>query len=300
MIRRAATRSGRVLRRALIASLAVGLATLGAITLPAVAAAVEPSDGWAPVDSATIRPGAQTDTAGGRCTGNFIFRDREDEDRVFIGQAAHCSGMLGPTDTETDGCKAAAHPIGTKVKIAGASKLGELAYSSWNTMQEVGETDPDTCSYNDFSLIEIHPDDVGKVNPSLPVFGGPTGVDDDGVGAGEQVFGYGNSPDRFDLDPLKPMSGVSTGDIAAGRAHNAVVAPPVIPGDSGGPWVDGDGSAIGSLIGIQFLPAPPGATLIADLSHALAYANQHGDLGEIELVQGTEPFEARLLPGAGV
>jgi hypothetical protein len=141
---------------------------------------------------------------------------------------------------------------------------------------------------------------VGKVNPSLPAFGGPTAVDTDGVGAGERVFGYGNSPDRFDLDPLKPLSGVSVGDLADGRAHNAYLVPPVIPGDSGGPYVDGDGSAIGTLIGIQFLPAPPGATLIADLSHALAYANEHGDVGKVELVTGTEPFEARLLPGAGL
>jgi hypothetical protein len=90
------------------------------------------------------------------------------------------------------------------------------------------------------------------------------------------------------------------GDLAAGRAHNAYLVPPVIPGDSGGPYSDADGSAIGTLIGVQFLPAPPGASLIADLAHTLAYANQHGDVGQVEMVAGTQPFEARALPGLGV
>ncbi len=297
MISRAATGSGRVIRRTLAAALAVGLAVLGTVTLPTVAGAVEPGD-WAPVDSATIRPGAQTDTDGGRCTGNFIFINSDDD--VFIGQAAHCSSQLAATDTQTDGCSAPVLPIGTPVKIAGASQPGELAYNSWNAMQAAGESDPVVCNYNDFALIRIHPDDLGMVNPTLPVFGGPSGLDVDGVGAGERVFGYGNSPDRFDVGALKPMSGVSVGDIGDGRAHNAYLVPPVIPGDSGGPHFDANGSAIGSLIGVQFLPPPPGATLIADLSHTLAYANEHGDVGAVELVTGTEPFSPRLLPGAGV
>jgi hypothetical protein len=52
-------------------------------------------------------------------------------------------------------------------------------------MQARGESDPDTCQFNDLALIRIDPADVGKVNPSVPGFGGPTGVG--GAEAGETV-----------------------------------------------------------------------------------------------------------------
>ena len=45
-------------------------------------------------------------------------------------------------------------------------------------MQARGETDADTCAYNDLALVKIDPADVGKVNPSIPFWGGPTGLDD--------------------------------------------------------------------------------------------------------------------------
>ena len=66
-------------------------------------------------------------------------------------------------------------PIGTPVEVDGASKPGTLVYNSWLTMQAKGETDPDTCAYNDLALVKIDPADVGNVNPSVPGFGGPTG-----------------------------------------------------------------------------------------------------------------------------
>lgn len=60
--------------------------------------------------------------------------------------------------------------------MTGASKPGTLAYNSWLTMQAAGGGDPDTCAYNDLALIRLDPTDVGKVNPSVPGYGGPTGV----------------------------------------------------------------------------------------------------------------------------
>ena len=43
-------------------------------------------------------------------------------------------------------------------------------------MQAAGETDADTCAYNDFALIKLDPADYGKVNPSVPTLGGPTAL----------------------------------------------------------------------------------------------------------------------------
>ena len=91
---------------------------------------------------------------------------------TYIGQAAHCAGTGAATDT--DGCLATSHPLGTPVEVTGASRPGSLVYSSWLTMQANGESDPDTCAYNDFALVRIDPADVDVVNPSVPGFGGPT------------------------------------------------------------------------------------------------------------------------------
>lgn len=296
MIVGAATRSGRALRRAAVAGLVVALSVLGASAAVPAAASELKDHGhpvWAPAATAEIHPGVRTDSVGAICTANFVFTDGKD---VFLGQAAHCSSLLAPTDTEPDGCSAAVRPVGTPVTVEGATHPGTLAYSSWSTMQAVGETDPDACAYNDFALVRIDPDDVDGVNPSLPVYGGPTRVDGDGLPAGERVFGYGNSPQRQGLAPLKPSSGVSVGDVGGGRAHIAYLVPPVIPGESGGPYVDADGAAVGTLIGIQFLPPPPASTVLADLAAALAYGREHGELGKLRLVPGTEPFRRPALP----
>src|SRR5687768_16698855 len=159
----------------LIATLAV------AALLPASASA------WAPADSAAIHPGVQTNTEGsGQCTSNFIFQEGSD---TYIGQAAHCASTGAATDT--DGCVAESLPLGTKVDVDGASVRGTLAYSSWVTMQQNGETYEETCAYNDFALVKLDPADVPNVNPSIPVFGGPQGICRSA--AGEQVYTYGNS-----------------------------------------------------------------------------------------------------------
>ena len=146
---------------AVVACLAMAVALLA----PSAASA------WAPAATATVHPGVQTFTAGAQCTSNFVFQDGS---TVYLGQAAHCSGTGG--QTETDGCTSGSLPLGTPIEVTGASKPGTLVYNSWLTMQAKGETDPDTCAYNDLALIRLDPADVGKVNPSVPGFGGPTGV----------------------------------------------------------------------------------------------------------------------------
>src|SRR2546423_5015603 len=54
---------------------------------------------WAPASSAAIHPGVQTRTDGSQCTANFVYYDGSG---VYLGQAAHCSGTGGSTDT--NGC----------------------------------------------------------------------------------------------------------------------------------------------------------------------------------------------------
>ena len=125
---------------------------------------------WAPAGKATIHPGVQTFTNGAQCTANFVFRSGA---TVYIGQAAHCSGT--GDSTETDGCTSKSLPIGTKVKV-GDVVTGTMVYNSWITMQKRHEKRPNVCAYNDLALIKLPPSAVAKVNPSVPFWGGPTGV----------------------------------------------------------------------------------------------------------------------------
>jgi hypothetical protein len=137
------------------------------LSLTAIApAAASAAPTWAPAASAAVRPGVMTYTDGGQCTANFVFYDASD---VYIGQAAHCSST--GTATDTDGCDSGSLPLGTPVEVGGAGQPGTLAYNSWLTMQADGETDPDTCAYNDLALVKLNPADVGKVNPTIPIWG---------------------------------------------------------------------------------------------------------------------------------
>lgn len=229
------------------AASAVVLGVASATAAPAQAAPT-----WAPADEATITPGVQAYTDGGQCTANFVFTDAAAN--VYIGYAAHCAGTGGAT--ATNGCEAGSLPLGTRVDfVRGGSLLtsgtrlggGTLAYSSWLTMQDRGETDANACDYNDFALVKIDAADVSKVNPSIPFFGGPTGIDTDGVGAGEEVYSYGNSSLRAGLEPLSPKYGTSLGTTGDGWSHPVYTLTPGVPGDSGSAFVNADGQALGKI-----------------------------------------------------
>jgi hypothetical protein len=197
----------RTPRRRAITALAATVLALVAV----LAGSPAPASAYAPADEATIHPGVQMFTEGAQCTANFVFSDGAD---VYIGYAAHCAGLGEATDT--NGCDAGTLPVGTPVEIDGASQPGTLAYSSWATMQAVGETDANACAYNDFALVRIHPSDHAKVNPSIPHWGGPTGLNTTGVAALGRVYSYGNSSLRQGIALLSPKTGVSLGTTGGG------------------------------------------------------------------------------------
>jgi hypothetical protein len=259
----------------------IPLATVALTVLPSVASA------WAPAAAAAVHPGVQTYTAGAQCTSNFVF---EEGSTVFIGQAAHCSGTGG--QTETDGCTSGSLPLGTAVEVKGATKRGTLAYNSWLAMQAVGEPDPDTCAYNDLALVRLDPADVGRVNPSVPGFGGPTGLGSAGD-LGSTVYSYGNSELRLGLTKLSPKQGVVVQNEGGGWSHVVGTLTPGVPGDSGSGFLNEAGQAIGVLSTLQIAPLA-GTNGVGDLGKELAYARAHGFPG-LQLVAGTEPFEPDLV-----
>jgi len=275
-------------RRAVAAAVVGAAAALAAALLPGTASAGVPT--WAPVGQATVHPGVLTTTeGGGRCTANFIFYNSTD---VFIGQAAHCAGTGGPT--ETSGCTSASKPLGTPVTVAGASKPGTLVYSSWLTMAQRGEKDANTCDFNDLALVKLDPADRGKANPSVPFFGGPTGIATTPTAVGDRVLTYGNSPLRMGLTPLSPKVGFSLGDKGDGWSHSCYTLSPGVPGDSGSAFLTNDGKALGVLTSLMLAPLA-GSNGVGDLSRELDYVNTHGRLDTVSLALGTAPFNP-LLP----
>jgi hypothetical protein len=249
------------------------------------AAAAEPA--WAPASSATIRPGVQTVTEGsGQCTSNFVLYDSAN---VYLGQAAHCSGT--GQATETNGCDAESLPLGTRVEVEGARRPGTLAYNSWLSMQQTGERDEEACAYNDFALVRLDPADARRVNPSIPRFGGPTGVG--AASTGQQVYTYGNSSLRLGVRYLSPKNGVLLESSPGGWSHTVYTATPGIPGDSGSAFLNASGRALGTLSTLNILPTP-GGNGVGDFGKELAYARAHGFAG-LRLANGTQRFRPSIL-----
>ena len=263
------------------ASVALALAGVLAPAAPAAAAH----------DTATIHPGVQTYTEGAQCTANFVFTDGVD---TLIGQAAHCSGTGAAN--ETDGCLAGSLPLGTKVEVDGATRPGTMVYNSWLTMQAVGEQDEDACAYNDFALIQLDPADAGRVSPAIPVLGGPTGVNIEGVGFGEDVYSYGNSSLRLGISQLSPKEGVSLGTTGGGWTHPVYTVTPGVPGDSGSAFVDAQGRALGVLSTLALAPLPA-SNNVSYLNKALTYANQVGGAGVSLMLGGAFDGQGAVVRG---
>ncbi len=244
--------------------LVTGLVLTLSMLLPAAPVTAAPA--WAPAATATIKPGVMVFTAGGQCTANFIFYD------TSTSSSARPPTAPAPARATTiDGCLAGSLPLGTPVQVNGCLRPGSLVYNSWLTMQAEGEPDPNVCRYNDLALIRLDPADHGKVNPSIPHWGGPTGINTLGAPRLQRVFSYGNSSLRLGLAFLSPKIGLSQGDRGAGWSHTALNITPGIPGDSGSAFLDKSGKALGVLSTVE-VGVPGGLTNgIGDIGRELDY-----------------------------
>ena len=253
------------------------LASLAAAS-PAAAAPVFPSP-----QQADIQPGVQTYTEGAQCTSNFVFYG---DGKVYIGQAAHCASTDG--STATNGCKARSRPLGTSVRIrgqSGATYRGTLAYSSWLAMRRANEQRFNVCEFNDFALVKVAQAAEDEVNPTIPFWGGPTGLVDS-TRLNQRVYSYGNSSLRLGL--LKAKRGRSLGQCCGGWNHDVYTFTPGIPGDSGSAFIQSAGKAFGVLATVAVAPFPA-SNGITDLSRAMSYMRDHGGPGA-RLARGTQPF----------
>ncbi len=234
--------------------------------------------------TATIRPGVALLTplsahSGNACTADFVFTAHG---RTYLGMAAHCAGT--GSRAAGSGCTAPTLPVGTTVLVRrsdGGTSNASLAYSSWITMRQRGERDPQRCAYNDFALVALAPADAARVDPTMPELGGPTGLDTDGLRAGESVATY--APNDGGTTVKK---GTSLGDGADGLLHYVATTPPGVPGDSGSGFLDARGAAFG-VLSTEFDDGQHSNGVI-DLAAALAYASRYGPLGPVTLVPATD------------
>ncbi|MCW3004666.1 MAG: serine protease [Conexibacter sp.] len=250
-----------------------------------LALAPSAASAWAPAATAPVHPGVQVFTDGAQCTANFVFTSGGS---TYLGQAAHCSGTGQATDT--NGCTAGSLPVGTPVEVTGASKPGTMAYNSWITMQANGEADDETCQYNDLALIQLDPADVDKVNPSVPKWGGPTGVGTEK--ALGDVYSYGNSSLRGGVTQLSPKRGKVVEVSPGGWSYTLYTLTPGIPGDSGSAFLNAKGAALGVLSTVALAPLVA-SNGVGDIGKEIAYARAHG-FSDLALVDGTEPFKGGL------
>ncbi|HXH80491.1 hypothetical protein [Nocardioides sp.] len=292
----------RTSRTLLAVAASITLTSAVATSAPAVAAKGGKNSptavSYAPAATAKIHPGVQMYTEGAQCTANFVYTDGAGA--TYVGYAAHCAGLGEATDT--NGCTAPSLPLGTRVQFVEGGSLvsrgttvgqGTLAYSSWLTMQQRGETNENACAYNDLALVKVDAADVAKVNPSVPFRGGPVGINTTGTTTGDTVYSYGNSSLRAGIETLSPKQGTSVITEGEGWSHAVYTVSPGVPGDSGSAFLDGQGNALGTLSTLAIAPLAA-SNGVSDLNHELTYAQQNGGISGLRLVPGTEPFSPIL------
>ncbi len=215
--------------------------------------------GWAPLESAKIRPGALIHTPKADCPANFVFI-RPDNTSVFVGTTAYCVRDMH---------------VGSLASIGTNDTIAVLIYSSFETMAEVHETDADALNYNDFAVFRVDDRDRKWVNPAMLHYGGPVGLADFGaVSVGERVRSYANLSDGLP-EALHARQGVVAAQV--GSWAYMVYGEPTLPGQMGAGVTTPDGKAVGVMITLGVAPNP-GANGVARLDKLMEYADEHAKL----------------------
>lgn len=176
-----------------------------------------------------VHPGSLIESDNGMCTLNFLFTGSDGDE--YIGTAGHCALATLPVG-QNNGEVVFAPGEGLEVRGSDGNRIGEYAYA----IQE----DP-----KDFALIRL--DEGVEADPQVPLFGGPTGVNDELTSTSPVLLSnFGN--------PLGIGGPLATGKtfLALGMSDPDVVAATgvALPGDSGGPVLDEQGRAVGVLVNV--------------------------------------------------
>ena len=174
--------------------------------------------------------GCRPTPKGGQCTSNFVFQDASG---VYLGQAAHCSGTGG--QTETDGCSSGLAADRDRGRSQRRQQTGDdglqlLARDAGQGRDRPRAPAPTTT----WRWFELNQADAGRVNPSVPGFGGPAAVGAAPSGARlDRLLLRQLLAARRGRHKLSPKQGVVIQNEGGGWSHVVATLTPGIPGDSG-------------------------------------------------------------------
>lgn len=127
------------------------------------------------------------------CTANFIWQDAATR---YLGAAGHCFIPEGTTATHGPGADYDASGVVVSVCVSNCSFGGEMGFIVTGDLVTLGavaysrQTGADGDVGNDFGVVTIPAGLASLVRTSMPVFGGPTAVEN--VTLGRMLCHYGN------------------------------------------------------------------------------------------------------------
>ena len=276
-------------RRAVLAGMAA-VACAAAIGLPAVAgASTVTMPRWAPASKATVHPGVSVTMAQVQCRVGFVLTDGVN---AYLAVPAACSGVSD--GQPIDGCSAAQAPRGTLASVQGARYKARLVYSSFTTMAARGVKNSDECAMNGLSLLKLDRRDIRRTSPTLPVVGGPTGVDTTAPSQGASLTLILNTP----------AQAVAMQNGNSGWSHTVFPETALTSLDVGAPVVDAHGRALGMVSQVQ--QAPGGPAVVADLGREIRFLHGVAGFRRVRLVLGgafsgpASPVPGVSLPGTSL
>jgi hypothetical protein len=164
------------------------------------------------------------------CTANFVWATGNVR---YLGAAGHCFLAEGTTATHGDGADFDASGVRVSVCVSNCSFGGELGFSFTGDLVTLGQvayarqTAADGDIGNDFGIVTIPASLASLIRPSMPVFGGPSSVED--VTPGRTLCHYGNGVGVGEV--FLTMARVGVGGGTTEKYWMADLA--AAPGDSG-------------------------------------------------------------------
>lgn len=208
----------------------------------------------------SIRPGSVVTVADMQCKVGLLLHKGK---TVYAAIPASCTALPFEEGKPQDGCSAAAAPIGTPAKVAGARHRAVLVYDSFTRMESLGTANSNRCHYNDLALLRLRPSDAKHADGTIP-----------GRRAPRRVSRH--APPNGSAVSVGASSAVAGAPTHGGWVYPLTGTPTLTASDIGTPVVQG-----GRLLGM--LTAVPQGTVMK--TDAAAY-NLHRAITLLHKVRG--------------
>jgi hypothetical protein len=177
------------------------------------------------------------------CTSNFVFSDGS---RQFLGAAGHCFIPAAATSTHGPGADFDASGVRVSVCVSDCSFGGQTGFVLTGNLVPLGQvafarqTGADGDVGNDFGVVEIPASLANLVRPQLPVFGGPSTIEE--VEQLQPLCHFGNGVVVGESFLSQGRMGIAGGSTPTTFMGDLLAA----PGDSGSAVVtcERDGTAL--------------------------------------------------------